>query len=137
MSRPIVKYMKFKDQPFFMPMYAPEEIIEKRTHLYSGVSALNKLGDAGIWWEDWNPNKWLQWYLEFYRGKVDIHTDNMWIYYWMKYTKYLYDTVIIQDDQTLEDIPKSMKQTLLEVGCNYKQPLMHTKWTIEKLKEKL
>lgn len=139
MERPIAFYQTYPEYPLFCPMYKPLEM--KEMGIFKGEKGFYKahpkheLIHSKVD-ENWSPFLWYDWYEDFNDGRRNFYDDKFFITEWMGYTLYLYDSIIIPDPPRIE-IPDSMKQTLLEVGCNYKYPLLHTKWTIQKLKGNL
>lgn len=137
MEKPIVFYQTFGEFPLFCPMYLPQEM--KQMGVFRGEKGFYKVHPThklieSLVDEEWTPFLWLDWYEDYYAGSRHPD-DKFWVINWMKYTLYLYSNIILAHPQ--DDIPDYWKQTLLEVGCNYKNPLMHTKWTIQKLSGKL
>lgn len=139
MERPIVFYQTFPDFPLFNPMYTAKEMTDMgvfkgdkghyKSHSNHDLLLSNVSGD-------WSPYLWLDWYEDFSKGRRLLSEDKFQILNWMRYTLYLYDSIIILNPPKIE-ITDSLKQTLLEVGCNYKFPILHSKWTIQKLSANL
>lgn len=138
MGKVVVFYATYPNFPLFCPMYQAEEM--KEMGIFKGERGFykshpqHKLIQSGVD-ENWSPFLWYDWFEDFDKGKRNPEDDRFFILNWMIYTDYMYNNIIIPDPPKIE-ISDSLKQTLLEVGCNYKNPLLHTKWTIQKLKEK-